>query len=272
MWSHVPCKHQVVWVQGHTLGICILHVLVFDNSSVIYIDLLSQGPGLNLFSEVWATSMAALAPPSSLLPHHLTLKFTDYCQHNVAIFTCLRRLFNGSVFSCTAITQHLQIFKGLRRGVVRVVHIGKLLNANLRYLREENWAFPQNIRNESVWIQNHPGHIKKPIVSLLESQPPKSIKWTALLLIIMGPLLVAPMDLFFVEKILSPLRQHRIKHSSNHNVKLSNSKPFPARWCIPLSGVRNKRRGKVCSQIGCSSSKPRVTSRPLLFFHFHRLH
>lgn len=136
MWSHIPCKHQAVWVQRHTLGICILHVLVFDKSSLIYIDLLSQGPGLNLFSEVWATSMAALASPSSLLPHHLTLKFTDYCHRNVAIFTCLRRLFNGSVFPCTAITQQLQIIKGLRKGAVRVVHIGKLLTANLRPLHE----------------------------------------------------------------------------------------------------------------------------------------
>lgn len=122
---------------GPYAGICILHVLVFDKSSLIYIDLLSQGPGLNLFNEVWATSMAALTPPSPLLPHHLTLKFTDYCHRNVAIFTCLRRLFNGSVFPCAAITQQQQIIKGLRKEAVRVVHIGKLLNANFtRPLRE----------------------------------------------------------------------------------------------------------------------------------------
>lgn len=45
-----------------------------------YIDLLSQGPRLNLFSEVWLVSIAALAPSI-----HLTLKFTDQCHLNVAI-------------------------------------------------------------------------------------------------------------------------------------------------------------------------------------------
>lgn len=38
---------------------------------------------------------------------------------------------------------------------------------------------------------------------IFRNQSPNSIKWTALLLIIMGPLLVAPMDLFCGENITS---------------------------------------------------------------------
>lgn len=46
------------------VGICNLEPLVFHNLSLMCIDLLSRRPGFDLFSEVWSTSVAALAPPS----------------------------------------------------------------------------------------------------------------------------------------------------------------------------------------------------------------
>lgn len=46
------------------VGICNLEPLVFHNLSLMCIDLLSRRPGFDLFSEVWSTSVAALAAPS----------------------------------------------------------------------------------------------------------------------------------------------------------------------------------------------------------------
>lgn len=67
-----------------------LYLSIYHWYIYIHIDLLSQGPRPNLFSEVWRISTAALAPSC-----HLTLQFTDQCHLNVAI---LHSFLNGFIF------------------------------------------------------------------------------------------------------------------------------------------------------------------------------
>lgn len=92
--------------------ICILQVLVFNNLSLMCIDLLSPGPRLGLLSEVWSTS---IAPPPAPTLFQLILKCTDHCHHNDAVFTFLGKLLNSfhllrCVFALFSNTQHASLF------------------------------------------------------------------------------------------------------------------------------------------------------------------
>lgn len=88
--------HQTVLVHVH-VRICTLQLLVFNNLSLIYIDLLSQAPRLDLFREVWSISTAGLAPPFLCSPSIWPANLQTTAVVIWPFFTCLKGLLNSFI-------------------------------------------------------------------------------------------------------------------------------------------------------------------------------